>query len=565
MVGNVDPDGREVAQRACTWCGAGLRRGQSGGVCDPCSRRPLDVAARLREAGFFTREPIRRALAALDFGYLFRAVRRAAGLTQVELGEVLELDQDRISRIERGERQLKDFEIIARIASRLGIPPVLLGFSADPTGTDSLISLTSPADNDGTTIAEYSEERSEGSTGQRGDETTQLPSLTQFCLISDIATLLVLVTAAAQSINAGKGYNELLTSLRRLVDRMNRRGLLQLLGLTTTSAFASPLLDGLDPGEQERVVAAIVQPERVDAQVIAHIESVLFDAILSNDKLGPRAALHTVLAQQKTLETMAAECPDEVRPRLLSVLGNSLRIAGWVSFNADDLAATRQYYEQARVVAHNAQDVQLATMVLANSSHAVESSGNPAMAVDYSAAAQTWAERAHHAGLSAFASDIGACAFAAMGDYNTTMRHLENTQAYLPECSESQSAFYTYSEGAHVARRGKCLLQLGRTADAVQVIDESLTLYAGQPDFPYRNINIAMAKLDLSAAHVQAGDIDEGAATLASVADFVSQNRADRLVKRVRSIRATLAPWQDTPVVKQLDDQLHAGGVVTRM
>jgi hypothetical protein len=167
--------------------------------------------------------------------------------------------------------------------------------------------------------------------------------------------------------------------------------------------------------------------------------------------------------------------------------------------------------------------------------------------------------------LSAFASDIGACAFAAMGDYNTTMRHLENTQAYLPECSESQSAFYTYSEGAHVARRGKCLLQLGRTADAVQVIDESLTLYAGQPDFPYRNINIAMAKLDLSAAHVQAGDIDEGAATLASVADFVSQNRADRLVKRVRSIRATLAPWQDTPVVKQLDDQLHAGGVVTRM
>ena len=70
-----------------------------------------------------------------------------------------------------------------------------------------------------------------------------------------------------------------------------------------------------------------------------------------------------------------------------------------------------------------------------------------------------------------------------------------------------------------------------------------------------------MAKLDLSAAHVPAGDVDEGAAVLADVGNFVSQNRADRLVKRVRGIRATLQPWQDAPAVKQLDDQLHGSGL----
>ncbi len=106
-------------QRACPRCGAGRRR--------------PDIARRLHEAGFFTREPIRRALAAYDFGYLFRAVRRTAELTQVELGAVLELDQDRISRIERGHRQLRDIETIARIATQLGIPPTLLGFRADTT------------------------------------------------------------------------------------------------------------------------------------------------------------------------------------------------------------------------------------------------------------------------------------------------------------------------------------------------------------------------------------------------------------------------------------------------
>ncbi len=51
----------------------------------------------------------------------------------MELGEVLELDQDRVSRIERGERQLKDFETIVRVASRLGIPLMLLGFSTATT------------------------------------------------------------------------------------------------------------------------------------------------------------------------------------------------------------------------------------------------------------------------------------------------------------------------------------------------------------------------------------------------------------------------------------------------
>jgi transcriptional regulator with XRE-family HTH domain len=428
----------------------------------------------------------------------------------------------------------------------------------------SIFSDMSYSGDDG--IAERSKERSDDSESHLGDQATKSPSLTKFDPVSDVVTLyaanLALFTTAAQSINAGKGYNELPTSLRRLVDRMNRRDLLQLLGSTATTAFALPLLEGLDPDEQERVATAIVEPERVDAQVIAHIESVLFDAHLSNDKLGPRAALHTVLAQKNILQTMLAGCPDELRSRLLSVFGHSLRSAGWITFNADDLSATRRYYEQARVVAHDAQDLELATMVLANLSHAAESSGQPAMSVDYAVAAQTWAGRAHNACLSAFASDIGACAFAAMGDHNATIRHLENAQVHLPACSESSSAFYTYSEALHVSRHGGCLLKLGRTTDAVRVIGESLKLYAERPNSSlYRNTNIAMAKLDLSAAHVQAGDIDEGTAMLTSVGDFVSQNRADRLVKRVRSIRVTLEPWQDTPVVKQLDDQLYGSGL----
>ncbi|MGH3977342.1 MAG: helix-turn-helix domain-containing protein, partial [Pseudonocardiaceae bacterium] len=186
-----------------------------------------------------------------------------------------------------------------------------------------IISEMSYSGNDG--IAEYSEERPGTSKSQPGDGVAQSPSLTKSDLVDDFtvlfATIPALFTAATHGINAGKGYDELLASLRRLVDWMNRRGLLHLFGLTATTAFASQLLERLDPGEQERVVAAIVQPERVDTQVIAHIESVLFDAFISNDKLGPQAALHTVVAQQQILRSMIADCPAELQSRLLSVFG----------------------------------------------------------------------------------------------------------------------------------------------------------------------------------------------------------------------------------------------------
>jgi hypothetical protein len=88
----------------------------------------------LLEAEFFTREPVRRALAGYDFGSVFRTVRRAAGLAQEELGDWLGLD--RISRIERGRWRLCDIALIGGVASMLGIPPVLLGFDSNTSNDE---------------------------------------------------------------------------------------------------------------------------------------------------------------------------------------------------------------------------------------------------------------------------------------------------------------------------------------------------------------------------------------------------------------------------------------------
>ncbi len=71
---------------------------------------------------------IAAALADYDWGTVFRRVRMATQWSQQSLGELVGLDQPRISLIERGIRRLRDVALVAQVATALCIPASLLGF-----------------------------------------------------------------------------------------------------------------------------------------------------------------------------------------------------------------------------------------------------------------------------------------------------------------------------------------------------------------------------------------------------------------------------------------------------
>ncbi|MEV6071277.1 helix-turn-helix transcriptional regulator [Nocardia sp. NPDC052001] len=85
--------------------------------------------------GFFERPEIRKALRDYDFGSIFVAVRATTGLSQMQLGALLDLNQSRVSDVERGLRRLSSVMIAARISRVLGIPARLLGFTSDLPGS----------------------------------------------------------------------------------------------------------------------------------------------------------------------------------------------------------------------------------------------------------------------------------------------------------------------------------------------------------------------------------------------------------------------------------------------
>ncbi|MGI8311701.1 helix-turn-helix domain-containing protein [Saccharopolyspora hattusasensis] len=63
-------------------------------------------------------------------------MRRAAGLSQHQLGELVGLTQPMVSYVESGAKRLQNIEQVARVANVLGIPARLLGFDAEPGSLD---------------------------------------------------------------------------------------------------------------------------------------------------------------------------------------------------------------------------------------------------------------------------------------------------------------------------------------------------------------------------------------------------------------------------------------------
>ncbi len=118
-----------INRGCCARCGAWLRRARprAAELCDPCRRLGPDPRREL-PSGFYFQDPMVAALAAYDFGAVFRRVRAVTGWSQQTLGELVGTDQARISEIERGQRRLRDVALVARAATGLRIPPVLLGF-----------------------------------------------------------------------------------------------------------------------------------------------------------------------------------------------------------------------------------------------------------------------------------------------------------------------------------------------------------------------------------------------------------------------------------------------------
>ncbi|GLZ42884.1 helix-turn-helix transcriptional regulator [Actinokineospora sp. NBRC 105648] len=354
------------------------------------------------------------------------------------------------------------------------------------------------------------------------------------------------------------------STFREPATNMDRRDLLRLLGVAAAPSWLGPL----NADDHERLAQATLTPRRVDERVLEHIESLLVGSKATDAQLGPEVALYTARAQTHLLRAMIDQCPDSLRPRLLSTLGHGLAICGWLTFNTGDNHGAERFYEQARTFAHEARDPDLAAFTLANHALLAIWSKRPRTAVDHSLAADYWASRTDNAPLKAFIADMSAMSLAAADNPADSLRKLDTTPRHLDALpNAAPSHFYYYSDAIHTSRRGQTLLTLGRTSEAIPIITRSLGLYETlkRTDPTQLGIkrNIIASELELSKAHAINRDVDESVRVVSAAIPRITENPTPRMGERLQDILDHLQPWANTPAIRELTDSLRHQKLIT--
>jgi hypothetical protein len=352
-----------------------------------------------------------------------------------------------------------------------------------------------------------------------------------------------------------RAFDQLVQFLTSWAHTMKRREVLRILGW---AAAAASTVYTLDLEQQERLASVLNKPSRVDVQTIEHIETVLWRCQRQDDALGPQAALDTVLAQRNLARVLVRECRAPLKPRMLSVLSNASRHAGWLSFDLNNFDSARYYYEDARALAHEAENTELGAFVLCNMSHLATWQRQPRIGIDHAVAAGEWAKRADDVSLRAYAADVAARAYAADGQPEKCLAALDAARDGLVMDGDQRPGYvYFYDEGLHTMTRCLCHLELKEPQRAAAYAQRSLTTL----DRSYAR-NVALVTVHLGVAYARSNEVDEAARLFGDAGEIAACNSSARLVGQLEQARAGMQPWQDTAAVRTLDERLASYGLV---
>ncbi|MGB6161095.1 MAG: hypothetical protein WCF33_23810 [Pseudonocardiaceae bacterium] len=351
-----------------------------------------------------------------------------------------------------------------------------------------------------------------------------------------------------------RAYDQLVEFLRSGAHIMDRRGMLGVLSWATATAS---LLAGVDRGEQQRVASVLTTSSRVDEQTIGHIEAVLWHCRYQDKALGPRAALNTVLAQRDLARALVPDCPDVLRPRLLSALSEASHQAGWMSFDLKQFDHATYYYEDARALAHEAENPALGALVLCEMSHLATWRGTPCIGIDHAVAAGQWARRTDDLRVRAYTADVAARAYAADGQRDACLTALDTAHTVLTSADDQAPSYLPgYGEAGLISIRGLCHLELQEGHPAAEYSQQSLGSLS-QSNVRDR----AFITVDLGMAYTQCNEIDEAARFLGDAGEIAASHSSTRLTERLAQACANLRPWQHTPAVRTLNDRLASYGL----
>jgi transcriptional regulator with XRE-family HTH domain len=506
----------------------------------------LATALRLRtvtvDVGGLAADRVRLESLRRGLGAHLATYRRAAGVSQPELGQAIGRTRSTVSKIEHGTR---------------GMPATLWKITDDVCRAE------------GALVAEHNA-LAHAERDYRGRWRAHHRQARQAAAQADADALRASLSPScvARGPDQGSGYgawpgmtrvhSELAEELMRVVTKLARSlGRREALRLAS-GVLAAVGLSGLDTDERTRVAQALDSPRRVDAQVVNNLATTLAYCKRQEDTLGPCEVLDTVVAQQRIVRRLLeGGCPDGLHQPLSLVDSNMATTIGCYLVDMGQPDGARRYFHHARRAGHDARNPACAAYAAAEASWAAFLRGDTCTALDTAAAARSLAARTDDARLKALAELEAAGAYALDGQHGPCMTACGRAQEFLASgtAGAPESLAYWVHEGTLDGDRSKFLSLLGQPRQAVEAATNAVARYDHTPDVH----RYAWCEMKLGKALVLSKEITEAARVLGDAASLASLS--PRLTAELHATRALLQPWDGTQAVTTLDAQLEAYGL----
>ena len=247
--------------------------------------------------------------------------------------------------------------------------------------------------------------------------------------------------------------------------------------------------------------------------------------------------------------------------RVRSMAAQTAILAGWVSFNLQDVSRALMYWSVAHELAREAGNVGLQAHALGARSrlyspiHRGPDGADPAVALALLDQAVQLAEGAASAALRSWLLANRAQQLAATGQADASYRDLEAAAhfASLDEQSD-EDVLSGWDEVRVNAYRGICAMVLQRPAEVIAITESVLA----RTD-PAR-VQRSLQQCDLAAAYAMQGDVDHAARLLREALATANRAQFPEGVQRVRGVRARYLVGHDLPAVSELDELIASSG-----
>jgi DNA-binding SARP family transcriptional activator len=328
--------------------------------------------------------------------------------------------------------------------------------------------------------------------------------------------------------------------------------LYQLLG-TIGSTMVLPFeMDAMEL--QESLLPALRRPSFIDAKTLATLEAVtnkqweIFRQALKKHELLPETSGHL----QTILRLLRGPLTIKNRQRLSTLAGETAQLAGEILFDARDFPHAEGYYRLAILTAQESGNAALQAAALGRLSFLPIYQDQAEKALPLLDEASSLVSQANQPELVPWLAVIRAEAYACSSQKRACQEALEVAEhTFTAEPARPETYWTRVGEDSLLGYQGVCYLKLEDPTKALAALQKASSIVP-----PYSMLHQSIITTDLAAALCQSGEIEEACTTLSQSLLLSSQISSLNVQRRIGRVRKSLNAWQDTPYVKQLDEQI---------